>query len=398
MNLLASVLLAALASGLVPATVGGDDPSSYYGSQSIPLVREGELLVYGPGRILVSDFSLADHLGSVRDQDSEYAPFGSGGQRFAGHPYDYDVALYQTPGRHLDPSLGRFLSIDLNRQGASPYVYVANDPVGHVDPSGDVLTPYFMQSNMDPTDNFSTTRGIMELLGAAKNMSIVSDYHFRGKPITDTPGSSGGFTSPASRAVKRAMKGKLQSGEYKRTEEFYWIMGGDKEVTMPDELVPMLKKMSGMQEGSLSRIIILDFTGKGMGVINQGRLRRMGRESIVVEANIGSMAWEVTKNGYVATSFGVRDGRETVPMDRHAFRDHVYGKIAERWGTPPQLHSLPPETLALPGAQPMPLRGDDSPPPRKKTKAAGSQMVTEEPELSTENIPGLFFKTYIPED
>jgi RHS repeat-associated protein len=58
--------------------------------------------------------------------------------RFAGREYDAETGLYYFRARYYDPELGRFASEDPTglSGGANPYVYAANDPVNHSDPSG----------------------------------------------------------------------------------------------------------------------------------------------------------------------------------------------------------------------------------------------------------------------
>ena len=134
-----------------------------YGDQLRPLVEVTDgvqtLNIYGPGGQIIAQvapdgqggeearYLLTDHLGSTRamlDGDGnaearfEYGPYGettAAGTaagvcyRYTGHPYDEAQGVYETPARGYDPTLGRFLSVDSQRQDASPYVYAANNPV-----------------------------------------------------------------------------------------------------------------------------------------------------------------------------------------------------------------------------------------------------------------------------
>lgn len=62
--------------------------------------------------------------------------------RYAGEPVDPDSGLYFNRARWLDPSTGRFLSVDpfpadpTNPLSLNRYAYVDQDPVNRVDPSG----------------------------------------------------------------------------------------------------------------------------------------------------------------------------------------------------------------------------------------------------------------------
>ena len=60
----------------------------------------------------------------------EYAPYGgttvagaAGTEvqfRYTGHRYDGGQEVYETPARGYEPTMGRFLSVDPQRQDASP--------------------------------------------------------------------------------------------------------------------------------------------------------------------------------------------------------------------------------------------------------------------------------------
>jgi RHS repeat-associated protein len=58
--------------------------------------------------------------------------------RYTGREFDTETNLYFYRGRYFDPVAGRFISEDPIRFDIGPnfYPYVANDPVGQIDPSG----------------------------------------------------------------------------------------------------------------------------------------------------------------------------------------------------------------------------------------------------------------------
>ncbi|HXH14372.1 MAG TPA: RHS repeat-associated core domain-containing protein, partial [Alphaproteobacteria bacterium] len=60
------------------------------------------------------------------------------GYRFMGQPLDRETGLYNFQGRLYDPVLRRFYSPDPMRQFASPYLFVGNDPLTMVDPTGNL--------------------------------------------------------------------------------------------------------------------------------------------------------------------------------------------------------------------------------------------------------------------
>ena len=175
-----------------------------YGDQLRPLVEETNgvqtLNIYGPGGQIIAQvvpdgqggqevrYLLADHLGSTRvvlDGDGnvvarfEYGPHGettAAGTaaaevryRYTGHPYDEAQGVYETPGRGYDPTLGRFLSVDPQRQDASPYVYAGNNPVGYVDPTGDIRDPFFVVSDHIASNDLPTLEGMLELFGRPRS-------------------------------------------------------------------------------------------------------------------------------------------------------------------------------------------------------------------------------------
>ncbi len=185
------------------------DPTLYaHGHRLRPLVEETggaqTLNIYGPGGQIIAQaarddqgsqavrYLLADHLGSTRvvvgaDGNAvahfEYGPHGETAAagtaaaevryRYTGHPYDESQGLYQTPARGYDPTLGRFLSVDPQRQDASPYVYAGNNPVGLVDPTGGGGVPFFIQSGfkVDANDRSPEADDI------ARRMGLRSDQH-----------------------------------------------------------------------------------------------------------------------------------------------------------------------------------------------------------------------------
>ena len=161
MLLLAMVFVVATPVGVGAVSASDRHGGDWYGDGLHPLLktvdRTVELNIYGPAGLVATGsageprYLLVDHLGSTRSVlggnngpgvHHEYAPFGAaslaGGTnvRYAGHPYDPSRGLYETPSRAYDPTAGRFLSVDMERETASPYVYVANDPVEYRDPTG----------------------------------------------------------------------------------------------------------------------------------------------------------------------------------------------------------------------------------------------------------------------
>lgn len=106
-------------------------------------------------------FFLRDHLGSVRTTVDEsgnvlglddYYPFGlvmdghsdnvtnpNDDYKFTGHERDEEAVTHgidYMKARSYDPVIGRFLQVDPMHEFASPYIYVGNNPLTHIDPTG----------------------------------------------------------------------------------------------------------------------------------------------------------------------------------------------------------------------------------------------------------------------
>ena len=113
-------------------------------------------------------WELADRLGTglvmldetgARRVHRTYSPFGveqaSAGEaewlprHYAGHPEDENSGLVYMQARWMDPQSGTFLSIDpvvanaADPQAFNAYSYARNNPVGHIDPTGEFCVPIF---------------------------------------------------------------------------------------------------------------------------------------------------------------------------------------------------------------------------------------------------------------
>ncbi len=115
-----------------------------------------------------------NHLGSIRTTINEsgatvgyddYYPFGlampgrssnsanpNDKYKFTGHEQDEEAGLdlYHANARFYDPVIPRFGQIDphhFNYPGVSPYVYVGNNPLTYIDPTGMDSTFYIRQTH-----------------------------------------------------------------------------------------------------------------------------------------------------------------------------------------------------------------------------------------------------------
>ncbi|MCP4423367.1 MAG: choice-of-anchor D domain-containing protein, partial [Chloroflexi bacterium] len=96
--------------------------------------------------------ALTDSAGALMDSyeyDTFGTPLGSGTNvdnsfLYNGEQYDPEIGLIYLRNRYYDPATGRFLSRDrfpgwiARPKTSNPYVFVHNDPVNFVDPSGDI--------------------------------------------------------------------------------------------------------------------------------------------------------------------------------------------------------------------------------------------------------------------
>jgi RHS repeat-associated protein len=149
-----------------------------HGQNALPLVeeRKGEgreeitsIYIHGPDGLIAQKeadkiyFVFKDYQGSTQliiDEQGQqqtpyiiYSPFGqiepdswwtkNYMNRFrylyTGQEYDVGTDLYNYRARLYDPQLRRFLSPDPRHEGASPYVYVGDNPVNRVDPTGAIF-------------------------------------------------------------------------------------------------------------------------------------------------------------------------------------------------------------------------------------------------------------------
>lgn len=124
------IWLAVVSLSSLAATAKADVVTYYYTSQQ--------------GTVLAT----ADAAGNVIS-NTDYRPYGTSalgspdnGPGYAGHVNDSDSALVYMQARYYDPSIGRFLSVDLLGAEIDPglvvdaYVYVDDNPLTNWDPSG----------------------------------------------------------------------------------------------------------------------------------------------------------------------------------------------------------------------------------------------------------------------
>ena len=256
---------------------GGKRNMVTYGLGINPIAEsDAGLNIYGPGSELLArvvessaNYRVADHLSSSRlvvDAASivhyEYGPHGeiaSGGDRvhYAGHPYDAHQSSYSTPARTYDPSVGRFLSLDSRRQGASPYPYGGNNPIINIDFTGDIYVPFFIYSGFAGQSGVSSTAdSIKNDISPEGDPHAFSDHLFFDYHI-NPPGQRFMMTG-----AQRVHYDTSRRYSYYHGDVVYWLVGAEEDVRTPLGVREVFQNWRSLRFGIASRIVIIDVTGQ----------------------------------------------------------------------------------------------------------------------------------------
>ena len=360
-----------LASSIWPDPVSADGPDvgdgqvTYLRGDGLQPLIEGTIgsriaNVHGPGGQIVAQAAadgpdaqmlLVDHLGSTRvvgDHEGnawvryEYAPYGKTmgmetgtAYRYTGHPYDPRQVLYQTPVRNYDPSLGEFLSVDPQRQGASPYPYAGNDPIGYVDLTGGVRVPYFMKSGWKKPERY-LSRSTAELFGIHQDQRIGLISSFKKGPQLQR--------STSRVSVTRFLygQGKVKKRAYQYNDEFFWIMG-DRE-GVPDDLYETLRLVRDRRPKFGKKMVLLNFHSEEHGAKIQSELDAAGQSNLLITSKlIPDVDTQSKANLPLPRAYEVA-GKQLSPDE---FGAYVRGQMADKWPrfkVSIELSKLPTET------------------------------------------------------
>ena len=148
--------------------------NNFYGIQPLkPMVERNKTTIHLPGGAKLAtesdetEYFLTDHLQSTRlvvagnnsvSKPTDYTSFGDTpantteiANQYTGMTYEPETATYDYHARAYDPGVARFTGLDRQREDASPYVYVGNNPIAFVDPSGGGRVPFILLSGFVTT-------------------------------------------------------------------------------------------------------------------------------------------------------------------------------------------------------------------------------------------------------
>ena len=186
----ATTYLQDLAAGLpvvLRETTSGTSTDYVYGVDIVTTIDSGSAPTFYHGDGLGSTRLLTDETGNIIDQYT-YDAFGAerahtGGSdnpfTYAGEQTDPEAGLIFLRARYYDPDIGRFLSRDIfpslarDTQTLHRYIYVKNNPVRVIDPSGMAWWDF-----LDAEKN-----GINQLVRNAWNNTGVGDYVVENTPL-----------------------------------------------------------------------------------------------------------------------------------------------------------------------------------------------------------------------
>ena len=184
------------------------------GSLSKVLTEEGYVTLSGTTPTFY--YHLKDHQGNNRmvvrlngtswntEQVNHYYPFGgvfeidtetSGRQSYKYNGKELDrmhgLDWYDYGWRMYDAALGRWHVVDLladKYYGVSPYVYVANDPLRHIDLKGDSISvvDLYLQDERGNLVNSNQVKAFEFLISTKEGKALLANYAAKGQTIAGT--------------------------------------------------------------------------------------------------------------------------------------------------------------------------------------------------------------------
>ena len=327
------------------AAGGGRQDVTAYGLHIRPLVdNQARINIYGPGgeRIAqvngeATDVYVTDHLSSTRlllgpsrAISHEYDPYGetitdpAGTISFTGHPYDAQQGIYITPGRGYDSSLGRFLSPDSLRQGASPYTYAGQDPVTNLavlsgpKSSSNIYVPFYIRSGFTTEMSSSNYRSplaqsIRQVITQDGKIMVSPDTTFFQFDKGKTRGER--FKDFGKRLINYENHSEI--GE-QHGDTVYWLVGDQQDLKKPLDVKEVFSEWRSMRPGIASNIIVIDTSGpKNLSKPIQDALNEARLKHTLISTTVDT---KMTRAGNKsAVSFRV--GNATLGRDE--FSEHV---------------------------------------------------------------------------
>ena len=232
-----------------------------------------------------------DHLGSVRlalntdntvQETVAYTPFGkqssageiASSRSYTGMTFEPETNTHDYHARWYDPSIGRFLSLDLQREDASPYIYVGNNPIVFTDPNGQGKTkvaPMFFEEIDIKLSDRRLVAAIKTALGGYRHQRPTSLSAFE-KTVVKTGEKAGeSINSLVSRDPVLILKGRSVKIERIPSNRTYFLIGkGKGDVEPPKELIEGMRRLSSANRKDLKlpydsaeEIVILDLSEQG---------------------------------------------------------------------------------------------------------------------------------------
>ena len=335
----------------------------FYGHNSLnPLSDKETFIIPLPGgnKSLVNDNNITyltnDHLGSTRlalntdntvQETVAYTPFGkqssagemASSRSYTGMDFESETDTYDYHARWYDPSVGRFLSLDLQREDASPYIYVGNNPIVFTDPNGQdrrkVTAPMFFEEANIKLPNRKLTSAIKTELRGYLHQRPTLLSSFEETVVKEGEGVGTTIDSLVSRKSVEILTGRSQTIERVPNNRAYIFVGeGDYDVKSPNKLIEGMRKLSLVNKGTLKsphyfarEIVILDFSNQGRSAGLLSSLQKVTDGQLVslirLKARFGGKG---KKQGINRIAF---EGNPWIKYEEGMLNSYVDTKVAE---------------------------------------------------------------------